>query len=242
MTATKIKVKRVCELCGKEFVSQKITTRFCSKDCANKAYKMRLRVKNVQQSEKQAEERPVSNLKDKEYLSVNEAAIILGMSRKSAYNLIYKGILAATRFSKRLTIIRRSDIEKMFDKGEAYKKQTRKTPAPITLFYTTKEIMAKYKVCESQVYQIAKKTTIPKELRKGRVYWSQKHIDAYFRKHAPDANIKDWYSTKEIMEKYGMTKTAVYSLVSTFKVPKKREGNATFYSKQHIDAIKGKIA
>ena len=45
MTATKITVKRVCELCGKEFLSQKITTRFCSKDCANKAYKMRLRLK-----------------------------------------------------------------------------------------------------------------------------------------------------------------------------------------------------
>ena len=242
MTATKITVKRVCEFCGKEFVSQKITTRFCSKDCANKAYKMRLRLKNVQQSEKQTEEKPASILKNKEYLSVNEAAIILGVSRKSAYNLIYKGILSATRFSKRLTIIRRSDIEEMFDKGEAYKKQPRKTPAPITLFYTTKEIMAKYKVCESQVYQIAKKTTIPKKLRNGRVYWSQKHIDAYFRKHAPDANIKDWYSTKEIMEKYGMTKTAVYSLVSTFKVPKKREGNATFYSKQHIEAIKEKKA
>ncbi len=240
MTATKITFKRVCELCGKEFLSQKITTRFCSKDCANKAYKMRLRLKNVQQSEKQTEEKPLSQLKDKDYLSVSEAAIILGLSRKSAYNLIYKGILKATRFCEKLTIIRRSDIEAMFDKGEVYQKQSRKAPTPITLFYTTKEIVEKYKICESQVYQIAKKTTIPKEIRNGRVYWSQKHIDAYFRKHAPDANIKDWYSTKEIMEKYGMTKTAVYTLVSNYKIPKKREGNATFYSKQHIEAIKEK--
>ena len=242
MTATTILAKRVCEFCGKEFVSQKITTRFCSKECNKKAYKLRLRQRNVQQSERETEVKPLSMIKDKDYLSVSEAAILLGLSRKSAYNLIYKGILKATRFSEKLTIIRRSDIEAMLDKGAPYQKQHRKVPTPITLFYTTKEIIAKYKVCESQVYQIAKKTTIPKELRNGRVYWSQKHIDAYFRKHAPNANIKDWYSTKEIMEKYGMTKTAVYSLVSTFKVPKKREGNATFYSKQHIEAIKEKKA
>lgn len=240
MTATSIKVKRVCEFCGKEFVSQKITTRFCSKECNRKAYKLRLRQRNVQQSERETEAKPLSQLKDKDYLTVSEAAIILGLSRKSAYNLIYKGVLRATRFSEKLTIIRRSDIEAMFDKGEVYQKQPKKAPAPITLFYTTKEIVEKYKVCESQVYLIAKKTTIPKETRNGRVYWSQKHIDAYFRKHAPDANIKDWYSTKEIMEKYGKTKTAVYTLVSNFKIPKKREGNATFYSKQHIDTIKEK--
>lgn len=124
MTATKITVKRVCELCGKEFLSQKITTRFCSKDCANKAYKMRLRLKNVQQSEKQTEEKPVLNLKDKEYLSVNEAAIVLGLSRRSAYNLIYKGILRATRFSEKLTIIKRSDIWQGNCISKARKKDT----------------------------------------------------------------------------------------------------------------------
>lgn len=106
---------------------------------------MRLRLKNVQQSEKQTEEKPVLNLKDKEYLSVNEAAIVLGLSRRSAYNLIYKGILRATRFSEKLTIIKRSDIEAMFGKGTAYQKQERKTPSPVGLFYTTKEIMEKYK-------------------------------------------------------------------------------------------------
>lgn len=240
MTATNITVKRVCEFCGKEFISQKITTRFCSKECNNKAYKLRLRQTHVKQSENKAAEKPLAEIKNKEYLSVNEAAVVLGLSRKSAYNLIYKGILKATRFSNRLTIIKRSDIETMFENGKPYQKLKKEAPAPITLFYTTKEIMAKYKVCESQVYHIAKKTTIPKEIKSGRVYWSQRHVDAYFRKYTPDANIKDWYSVKDIMDKYSMTKTAVYTLVSNFKVPKKKEGCATYYSKVHIDKIKGK--
>ena len=42
------------------------------------------------------------------------------------------------------------------------------------------------------------------------------------------------------MDKYGMTKTAVYTMVSNFKVPKKKEGNSTYYSKEHIDKIKEK--
>lgn len=98
----------------------------------------------------------------------------------------------------------------MFDKGTAYQKQARKKPSLIILFYTTKEIMEKYKICESMVYQIAKKTPIPKELRNGKTYWSQKHIDAYFRKQNPDANIKDWYSTKEIMDNMEFQDRSLY--------------------------------
>ena len=129
MTATNIPVKRVCEFCGKEFISQKITTRFCSKECNNKAYKLRLRQTHVKLSENKAAEKPLAEIKDKEYLSVNEAAIVLGLSRKSAYNLIYKGVLKATQFSNRLTIVKRSDIETMFENGKPYQKHKKEAPA-----------------------------------------------------------------------------------------------------------------
>lgn len=40
-------------------------------------------------------------------------------------------------------------------------------------------------------------------------------------------------------QKFGMTSSAVYSLVYTYKIPKKKIRNEVFYSKRHVDAAKG---
>ena len=38
MTASKEKILRVCEYCGKSFYASKSTTRYCSKQCNSYAY------------------------------------------------------------------------------------------------------------------------------------------------------------------------------------------------------------
>ena len=75
-----------------------------------------------------------------------------------------------------------------------------------------------------------------------KTYWSKKHIDDYFAKKAPDPEIKEWYSTQDIQEKFGMTLTAIYSFVSKNAIPKKKVGIMVYYSKKHVDIAKGLIA
>lgn len=41
MAASKIRIKKICEYCGQEFYALKTSTRFCSKSCNDRAYKMR---------------------------------------------------------------------------------------------------------------------------------------------------------------------------------------------------------
>ena len=76
----------------------------------------------------------------------------------------------------------------------------------------------------------------------GKTYWSKKHFDDYFAKKAPDPEIKKWYSTQDMQEKFGMTLTAIYSFVSKNAIPKKKVGIIVYYSKKHVDIAKGLIA
>ena len=39
MAKSNIRIKKICEWCGQEFVAQKVTTKYCSHRCANLAYK-----------------------------------------------------------------------------------------------------------------------------------------------------------------------------------------------------------
>ena len=245
MAKSNIRIKKICEWCGQEFVAQKVTTKYCSHRCANLAYKQAIRAKRIQQEEQRIQivksEKPLMDIKDKEYLSIAQAATLLGLSLQAVYKMIYTGHLVAYKLSSRLSFVRQSDIEEML-KRNPYKKRQPKDTLPIIDFYTTNEIKEKFCVKDSWIFHIAKEHNIPRTFNRGKTYWSKKHIDDYFAKKAPDPEIKEWYSTQDMQEKFGMTLTAIYSFVSKNAIPKKKVGIMVYYSKKHVDIAKGLIA
>ena len=245
MATSKTKIKKVCEYCGTVFYAQKLTTRFCSHRCNNLAYKERVRQKRIQEVETKVQtvisEQPISDFKDKEYLSFKEAATLLGLSKQAIYKMVYAGKLRAFRVSSRLSFIRKGDIDRMLE-ARPYEQRHPKDTIPITDFYTTAEVKEKFNVAESWIFAIAKKNNIPRTFNRGKTYWSKKHIDAYFAKKAPNPDITEWYSTQEIQEKFGMTLSAVYCFASKNAIPKKKEGIMVYYSKKHVDIAKGVAA
>ena len=157
MSTSKLRVKRVCDWCGKEFLSQKTTTRYCSKRCAELAYKDRVRQKRKSDAEAEirirTKEEPLQKIRDNPYLRVRETAILLNVSVRTVYNLIYAGKLKASKISSRLTIISKDDVDAMLSSMD-YRKTSLPASLPITDFYTTKEIMDRYDVSESWVYEV----------------------------------------------------------------------------------------
>ena len=162
----------------------------------------------------------------------------MGVGRTSIYRYIRNGKIKALRFEGK-TLIRRSDIDKMFEYITVSENKQLKEKAPITEFYTTAEIKEKYGVKESWIFKVAKNNNIPKTFSRGKTYRSKKHIDVYFEKMAPNPDITEWYSVAEIQEKFGMTLSAIYSFVSKNVIPKKKEGITVCYSKKHFDIAKG---
>ena len=242
MATSSIRIKKICQWCGAEFEAQKVSTKYCSHRCANLAYKQATREKRVKQVEAETHfiksEKPKENVKDKEYLSIAQASVLLGLSLQAVYKMIYAGHLIAYKLSSRLSFVKREDIDKMLN-SNPYVKKNRSKGADITEFYTTAEIKEKYGVKESWLYKIAKEHNIPRTFNRGKTYWSKKHIDAYFEKKAPNPDITEWYSVAEIQEKFGMTLSAIYSFVSKNVIPKKKEGITVCYSKKHFDIAKG---
>ena len=242
MATSSIRIKKICQWCGAEFEAQKVSTKYCSHRCANLAYKQATREKRVKQVEAETHfiksEKPKENVKDKEYLSIAQASVLLGLSLQAVYKMIYAGHLAAYKLSSRLSFVRREDIDKMLN-ANPYVKKNRSKGEDITEFYTTAEIKEQYGVKESWLYKIAKEHNIPRTFNRGKTYWSKKHIDSYFAKKAPNPDITEWYSVAEIQEKFGMTLCAIYSFVSKNVIPKKKEGITVCYSKKHFDIAKG---
>ena len=239
--ASNIEIQKKCEWCGTIFTAHKITTAYCSHRCANLAYKDRVRKKRIQEFhlKHDAELKPNS---EKKFLTPTEVAAFLGVGRTSIYRYIKNAKIKAVRFDGK-TLVRRSDIDKMFDYIIASNNENKpKEKTPISDFYTTAEVKEKYGVKDSWIFHIAKEHNIPRTFQRGKTSWSKKHVDDYFTKKAPDPEIKEWYSTQDMQEKFGMTLTAIYSFVSKNAIPKKKVGIMVYYSKKHVDIAKGLIA
>jgi len=114
--SSNISINKVCQYCGIEFVAKTTVTKFCSDDCAKRAYKLRLRTEKLEQSTKESEkEISAINLpiNTKEFLNINEAGQLLGASRWTIHRLIKKGQLTVTKIGSR-TIILRKSIDNLF--------------------------------------------------------------------------------------------------------------------------------
>ncbi|MFO8235865.1 MAG: helix-turn-helix domain-containing protein [Bacteroidales bacterium] len=164
--SSNIKINKVCQHCGAEFIAQTTKTKYCSHKCANRAYKARQRDGKLKASLKETiqikNDYSIEELKEKEFLNVREVAKLIGCSRQTVYNLINSGNLKATNILKKKTIVRRSDIEKLFEQPEP---QQQKEEYEYNI--TINEAIEKYKISDKAFYDLRKRHNIPK-IKKGK--------------------------------------------------------------------------
>lgn len=116
--SSNIKVQRICQHCGKEFTARTTVTQCCSDDCAKRAYKARQRAAKIQTSNIETltmKTKPLEEIKAKEFLTVRDVAALLNSSLRTVYRLIEQGNINAVNISQRKTLIRRSNIDKLFN-------------------------------------------------------------------------------------------------------------------------------
>jgi excisionase family DNA binding protein len=114
--STNIKVTRVCEFCKTEFTAKTTKTRYCSLRCNSRGYKSLVRQSKIKESNKQTEITKNPNLesvKTKDFISVNQASLLFGISRRTIYRIISRGELDIAKFGTR-TVIRKCDMNTFF--------------------------------------------------------------------------------------------------------------------------------
>ena len=116
--SSKIEIQRICQYCKQEFTAYTTVTKYCSHKCNRTAYKIRKRAEKVKQSNTEIiriKQQPIEQLKVKEFLTVREVAQLLSCSVHSAYFNIGSGTIKAVNLGQRMTRVKRSEIDKLFN-------------------------------------------------------------------------------------------------------------------------------
>ncbi|GAB3018959.1 helix-turn-helix domain-containing protein [Spirosoma pulveris] len=176
--SSNIRVRRICEQCGNEFEARTTVTKTCSDSCAKRAYKARQRAAKVTVSNEQTRriiEKPLDDIRAKENLNIADASKLLGVSRWTIWRAIGSGNLHAVKLGRR-TLIRRSDVDRLFEPPTFTEKPT---PAPVALVdcYTMKEIQEKYGISEKALYTLIQRNNIPKQYKGPYAYVPKVSID-----------------------------------------------------------------
>lgn len=115
--SSNIRIQRICLHCNKEFTAKTTVTKYCSDRCAKWAYKARQKTEKIEESNKETRQivsMPFDVIQAKEYLTVLDAAKLLTCSRQTIYSLINAGRIKATNIKVKKTLIKRTEIDRLF--------------------------------------------------------------------------------------------------------------------------------
>lgn len=188
--SSNISIQKVCEYCGKDFTAKTTVTRCCSDDCAKKAYKARKRAEKINNAievvevKKQKKVNTIEDLREREFLTAKEVSILLNCSVRSVYYYISNGIIEATNLGNRLTRIKRSNIDKLFN--DNLRSQPKEKQYNISECFSISEAQKKYNISESALQKIIQREEIPK-IKQGKfVYIPKVLIDEVFNTKKKD--------------------------------------------------------
>ncbi len=110
--SSKIQIPKICQHCNNGFIAKTTVTKFCSLDCARRAYKANKRHNKIivtQESEYQkAAGIDLNFIQAKEYLSIKETCLLLGISRMSLHRYIKKKLIKPSSLGGRIIIQRKA--------------------------------------------------------------------------------------------------------------------------------------
>jgi excisionase family DNA binding protein len=178
--SSNIQVQRICQYCGTEFTARTTVTKYCSHRCASMANKARKRAEKVQKSNietKKIKSQTIDEIKAQEFLTVKEVSMLINCSRQNVYKLINSGKLKATNLLKKKTIVRRCDLDNLFNEVPEtetipeqqindLKEWKQAGEFDIADCYTINEVLEKYSISEKGLHSLIKRENIPK-IKKG---------------------------------------------------------------------------
>lgn len=176
--SSNIRIQKICQQCGNEFTARTTVTQYCSDTCSKRAYKSRLRNAKIEKASKetqQMKDKPILDLKAREFLTVRQVAKVIGCSRQTAYNLINAGKLRAVNILEKKTIVKRADLDLLFEQARPVKHEPELMEYDISDCYTLNEIQNKYSISQAGLQKIIKRNHITK-IRNGRFAYVPKLI------------------------------------------------------------------
>lgn len=107
--SSNIRIERQCEFCNSSFIAKMTTTRYCSHKCNSRHYKAMQREKKIKQASRKLpvntfNTNPLPAISQKQYLSMKEAAILLGVHERTIMNMKNNCQLPHKKIGRRIVI------------------------------------------------------------------------------------------------------------------------------------------
>lgn len=125
--SSNIRVVKICEMCSKEFVAKKTTSKTCSDDCAKRFYKLRIKNEKIAHVELETAikkapkafvtEEQIRVINAKQYLTLKEAALLLNISPLTLRRWTLAGKMHADKFGKKW-VFKKSLMNDLFNQAQ----------------------------------------------------------------------------------------------------------------------------
>lgn len=140
-------------------------------------------------------------------------------------------------------IAKNENFPKVFQRGKSYwsKKHVdayfakKAVDASITEWYSVADMKDKFHMTTTAVYTFVSNFKIPKKRIKKEVLYSKHHVD--IAKGIAEPDTPQYYTIKEAMAKFHITRDQLYHYVKTYNIPKVQEGKYVKLSKKELDEL-----
>lgn len=106
--SSNITIPKICSFCKQNFIAKTTVTKFCCQKCASKAYKQNKKIEKVEKAQEAEYQKSVgvdmTEIQAKEFLSVKETCLLLGISRMSLYRYIKNKLIKTAKIGDRVII------------------------------------------------------------------------------------------------------------------------------------------
>lgn len=158
--SSNIQVERVCEYCKKVFTAKTTKTRFCNLTCSSKGYKARQKQAKINASNQQTKtalEGFDPSITAKDFLSIDDASKLLGVSRRTLYRIIDRGELGIKKLGRR-TILKRADVNSYFEFPDIIIPENR--IPELSECYSINEMQEKFGISNGALYNLIRREQI----------------------------------------------------------------------------------
>ena len=237
-----IEITKTCEWCGNKFIARKCTTRYCSKRCAEHAYKDAKRKEHV--VSEQAKASQPKNVDESPFMTPSQCARLLGVSRRfytskevqEKYGVSNSGMYKIAERegwpktqSRGKTLWSRSHVDRYFANQQPKEE--------ISEWYTVADIQAKYSMTLSAIYTLVSKEGIPKKKQGNYVMYSKYHFDLAKGQTSPKE--PEYFTYPEAKAKYNLTRDQLHHYLKYHNITREKKGKYTLILRSELDSLLG---
>lgn len=135
----------------------------------------------------------------------------------------------------RLSLVRRSGIEAMFDHAQPYRARLKRPIERIEEFRSLEEIARNRNLSKSRIHKVAKSWGVQKVLHKGRTYLPKREADEIFKPKKTRPAV--YITLEEALRRYPVSYQRLYYIIRKNDVPKLYDGRLMKVDAERLDTV-----